>query len=70
MKTGYRLRTGIHELLINSEEIKRLIIKNASLQEIKASSIQGAIRTLVQDGIRKVFMGITDFKEIRRVTIT
>ncbi len=67
--TGYKGRIGIHELLINDEDIKVLIKKKAPTEEIRKRAILNGMTTLKQDGIAKVFKGITDIKEVRRVCI-
>ncbi len=67
--TGYKGRIGIHELLINDDSIKVLIKKRAPTEEIRKAAIQNGMTTLKQDGIAKVFKGITDIKEVRRVCI-
>ncbi|MCB0319662.1 MAG: Flp pilus assembly complex ATPase component TadA [Bdellovibrionales bacterium] len=65
--TGYRGRTGIHELLVNSAAIRSLIYKKAGAQEIKTVSLQEGMRTLMQDGIRKLTLGETDLSQVRKV---
>jgi len=67
--TGYKGRMGIHELLINNDEIKTLIKKKAPTEEIREAAILAGMTTLKQDGIQKVFKGYTDIKEVRRVCI-
>jgi len=67
--TGYRGRMGIHELLVSSDEIKRLIQKSATIEEIRDMSISQGMRTLLQDGIEKTLKGATSFAQVRRVCI-
>ncbi len=67
--TGYKGRMGIHELLINDDEIKALIKKKAPTEEIRKVAIRQGMTTLKQDGIEKVLEGYTDLKEVRRVCI-
>jgi len=67
--TGYKGRIGIHELLYGSKEIKRLIKKQAGSDIILEQAIKEGMTTLKQDGIRKVFQGVTDISEVRRVCI-
>ncbi len=64
---GYRGRIGIHELMEGTTEIKRLIKKKSSTEEVFEQAFKDGMTTLKQDGIQKVFMGYTDFMEIRRV---
>ena len=67
--TGYKGRIGIHELLHGSSEIKRLIKKQAGSDIILEQAIKEGMRTLKQDGIMKVFQGMTDMSEVRRVCL-
>ncbi|HDD44745.1 MAG TPA: type II/IV secretion system protein [Candidatus Desulfofervidus auxilii] len=67
--TGYKGRMGIHELLINDDEIKALIKRKAPTEEIRKVAIRQGMTTLKQDGIEKVLKGYTDLKEVRRVCI-
>jgi type IV pilus assembly protein PilB len=62
---GLKGRTGIHELLVLDNEIKELILKEASAYEIKEAAIGNGMRTLLQDGLEKITRGITTFEEIR-----
>ena len=68
-KSGYRGRMGIHELLVGTDEEKRLIQKHAHVEEMRNLAISQGMTTLLQDGIMKAIQGITDFKQIRRVCI-
>ena len=67
-ETGYRGRTGIYELLVIDEEIRKLILAHASSQEIRERAIQLGMTTLRQDGWRKILEGVTTIEEIIRVT--
>jgi len=67
-QTGYRGRTGIYELLVVDDEIRKLILSHASSQEIRQRAMQLGMRTLRQDGWSKVLEGITTVEEIIRVT--
>ena len=67
--TGYKGRMGIHELLEGTPAIKKLVKKAASTEELFLQSVKEGMTTLKQDGIRKVFDGLTNMKEIRRVCI-
>ena len=67
--TGYRGRMGIHELMEGTPEIKLMIKKQANTEEIFKAAMQQGMSTLKQDGIMKVFKGITDISEVRRVCI-
>ncbi len=67
--TGYKGRMGIHELIISTDEIKRLIQQHASVEQLRAEAITGGMTTLLQDGINKCLQGYTDFSQVRRVCI-
>ena len=67
--TGYRGRTNICELLDGTDEIKTLIQRKATMDEIRKQAGQDGMTTLMQDGIRKVFLGLTDLQEVRKVCI-
>ncbi|NNK84599.1 MAG: type II/IV secretion system protein, partial [Desulfobacterales bacterium] len=67
--TGYKGRLGIHELMEGTPAIKQLIKKQASTEELFALAKQENMTTLKQDGILKVFSGMTDINEVRRVCI-
>jgi general secretion pathway protein E len=66
--TGYRGRTGIYELLIVSDEVRRLILARAEAQEIHRAAVQEGMRTMYDDGIRKALLGMTTLDEVLRVT--
>jgi len=67
--TGYKGRLGIHELMKGTAEIKRMIKKEANSEELLIQAMKEEMTTLKQDGIMKVFEGLTDMGEIRRVCI-
>jgi type II secretory ATPase GspE/PulE/Tfp pilus assembly ATPase PilB-like protein/putative methionine-R-sulfoxide reductase with GAF domain len=68
-KTGYKGRMGIHELLVSTDLIKDLIIKHATIEQIREAAINEGMRTLLQDGIEKTIKGLSDFNQVRRVCI-
>ncbi len=68
-KSGYKGRVGIHELLVGTDEVKRLIQKHATVEEMRDMAMEQGMTTLLQDGILKAIQGITDFKQVRRVCI-
>jgi type II secretory ATPase GspE/PulE/Tfp pilus assembly ATPase PilB-like protein len=67
--SGYKGRLGIHELIEGTPEIKLLIKKHATSQDLANQAIKDGMSTLKQDGVHKVFEGITDMREVRRVCI-
>lgn len=68
-KTGYKGRMGIHELLINTDEIKRLIQKHETVETMRDTATAQGMTTLLQDGILKSLQGFTDVNQVRRVCI-
>ena len=67
--TGYRGRMGLHELLIGTDPMKRLIQNKALMDAIRSRAIEDGMTTLKQDGIRKIFGGRVDLIQVRKVTI-
>jgi type II secretory ATPase GspE/PulE/Tfp pilus assembly ATPase PilB-like protein len=67
--SGYKGRMGIHELLVGTEEIKRLIQRRTPIEELRKQAVKDGMTTLLQDGILKVIQGHTDFKQVRAVCI-
>ncbi len=67
--TGYKGRLGIHELLVGTDDIKRMVQKHETVEVMRDQAILEGMTTLLQDGIQKVIKGLTDFKQVRRVCI-
>jgi general secretion pathway protein E len=67
-ETGYRGRTGIYEMLFVSEAIRHLIMKKADSASICRKAIEEGMKTLREDGARKVVAGVTTLEEVVRVT--
>ena len=67
--TGYRGRVGLHELLIGTDVLKKAIQEHARVAELFAIALEEGMRTLKQDGIEKVLLGITDIHQVRAVCI-
>ena len=68
-KTGYKGRVGVHELLVASEDIKKMVQKHATVEMMREQAMKEGMTTLLQDGILKAIKGLTDFKQVRRVCI-
>jgi type II secretion system protein E len=66
--SGYAGRTGIHELMVMSDEVKKLVVAKASALEIRKVAMAEGMVTLRGDGLNKVIKGITTPEEIVRVT--
>ena len=65
--TGYVGRIALHEVLEGTQELKRLILTKALVDELRAQSIKDGMTTLKQDGISKIFQGHTDLKQVLAV---
>jgi type IV pilus assembly protein PilB len=68
--TGYKGRIGIYELMTVNEEIAELIVRRAPVTEIKNAARANGMKTLQDDGLRKLLAGITTPEEIQRVVFT
>jgi general secretion pathway protein E len=66
--TGYFGRTGIFELLVVDDDIRRLILKNADANQLRDKAREKGMRTLLEDGAEKIKAGITTLSEVLRVT--
>jgi type II secretory ATPase GspE/PulE/Tfp pilus assembly ATPase PilB-like protein len=53
--------------LLSAEDVKKAIRQRAAADELKIMAIKNGMRTLIMDGIHKVFQGITDLGEILQV---
>jgi type II secretory ATPase GspE/PulE/Tfp pilus assembly ATPase PilB-like protein len=67
--SGYRGRTGAPRNPCGDNPLKSLIQGRAKMEEIRAQAIQDGMTTLMQDGIRKVLLGLTDLLQVRKVCI-
>jgi len=66
---GYKGRCGLHELLIATDPLKKLIAEKARVSELIAVALEEGMRTLKQDGMEKCLLGMTSLKEVRSVCI-
>jgi len=68
--TGYKGRTAIHEFMWITPEIEEAISRGAPTAEIRRLAIAAGMKTLYQDGLEKVFAGITTLEEIEEQAIS
>jgi len=66
--TGYRGRMPIFEILVLDSSHKSLILKTSDSTKIRNFAVEHNMTTLLQDGVEKIFDGITTIEEILRVT--
>ncbi len=67
-QSGYRGRTGIHELFVLDEPMRRAIIDGRDANALNTLAAQGGMLSLFEDGLRKVAAGVTTLDELARVT--
>ncbi len=65
---GYTGRRGIYEVLANTNNVQKLIVGNATSNDIQALAIEEQMVTMQLDGLIKTFRGVTSIEEIMRVT--
>jgi len=66
--TGYSGRLGIFEVLVMSETIRSLVMQRVNADEIRKQAKAEGMRTMIEDGMEKVFAGLTTIEEILRAT--
>jgi len=64
---GYKGRTALVEILVGTRKMKSLIQNKAKMEEIRQQAIADGMTTLMQEGIRKIFLGQTDLLQVRKV---
>jgi len=67
--SGFKGRCGLHELLIATDKLKKLIQEHARVADMLAQCLEDGMRTLKQDGMEKCLMGVTHMKEVRAVCV-
>ena len=68
--TGYRGRTGIHELMLMNAEIAEMVVRRAPINDVKEAAKANGMKELREDGLGKVLSGVTDPTEVMRVVFT
>jgi len=66
--TGYSGRTGIFELLVTSDMMRELIVKNKSTQELRRQAVSEGLTMLREVGIRAILDGVTTVEEVLAAT--
>ncbi|MES2316647.1 MAG: secretion system protein E, partial [Pseudomonadota bacterium] len=66
---GYKGRVGLHELMIGTDKVKKLLQEHSRVAQLLAAALEDGMLTLKMDGIEKVLSGITDIKMVRQVCI-
>jgi type II secretory ATPase GspE/PulE/Tfp pilus assembly ATPase PilB-like protein len=67
--SGYKGRCGLHELLVGTDPMKKLIQEHSRVAEMLALALAEGMLTLKMDGMEKVLQGVTDLAQVRAVCI-
>ncbi|GDY12478.1 type IV fimbrial assembly protein PilB [Planctomycetota bacterium] len=68
-RTGYKGRTALFEMMDINDNVRELVIKKASANQIRNAAQKGGMRTLRDAGIQKVLAGLTSIEEVIRETL-
>ena len=68
--TGYKGRVGLYEVLEMNEELKKIVLKGGSADEVEESAINNGMTTMLENGIEKSLSGVTSLEEVIRVIKT
>ena len=66
--TGFRGRTGIHELMVMDDRIRELVLRHADASQIHQQAVCRGMHTMYHDGLLKALAGTTTVEEVVRVT--
>lgn len=69
-RTGYKGRVGLYEMIVVSDNLRRMIVNRANAQDLVDEARKGGYRTMFEDGLEKVAAGVTSLEEVMRVTRT
>jgi len=67
--TGYKGRMGIFEIFILDDEVRHMINKRSATLSLRQRARELGMRTLREDGVRKVLAGLTSAEEVISITI-
>jgi type IV pilus assembly protein PilB len=68
--TGYRGRIGIFEIMVFTDEIRDLIMNQASTNVLRSAGLKNGMRLLRDNGLAAIYDGITTIDEIAKGTMT
>jgi type IV pilus assembly protein PilB len=66
--TGYKGRAGLYEVMALSPELRRMILRGASVAELRDQAVADGMLTLRMDGLKKVERGVTTLEEVVKET--
>ena len=67
--TGFRGRVGVFEMFTMNEELQQMVYEDASLVALRGKAKEMGMRTMREDGIRKVIAGVTTPEEVLHATV-
>ncbi len=65
--TGYRGRTGVHELMVMTDEVRDQVLERSPSHVLRNLAVAGGMKTLQVDAVSKILMGVTSVDEVLRV---
>jgi type IV pilus assembly protein PilB len=65
---GYRGRAGLYEVMALSPELRRMILRGASVAELRDQAVVEGMLTLRMDGLKKIEKGVTTLEEVVKET--
>ena len=66
-KSGFKGRTGIHELLVLTDDLRDMILKEAPAHLLRQEAVKNGMKVLQDDALAKVLLGVTTLDEVVRV---
>jgi type IV pilus assembly protein PilB len=66
--TGYKGRAGLYEVMALSPELRRMILRGASVADIRDQAVVEGMLTLRMDGMKKIERGVTTLEEVVKET--
>ncbi|MEZ4586267.1 MAG: type IV-A pilus assembly ATPase PilB [Gemmatimonadales bacterium] len=66
--TGYKGRAGLYEVMSMSLELRRMVLRGASVNELREQAVKEGMLTLRMDGIKKIEKGVTTLEEVLKET--
>jgi general secretion pathway protein E/type IV pilus assembly protein PilB len=67
--TGFRGRVGVFEMFTMNEELQQMVYEDASLVALRGKSREMGMRTMREDGVRKIIAGVTTAEEVLHATV-
>ncbi len=64
---GYRGQTGIYEILIVNDAMRRTLAGSQDVAVIRKTAVEGGMETLLMNGLKNAAEGITSIEEVLRV---